>query len=81
MRSPTFLHYKYLGLQRTYARQKALGAKLGEVDVGRGWGGQYFITEDHFGAHFAELEAACVDVSRVTEHNPSLCWWRLEARS
>jgi hypothetical protein len=70
------LHYKYIGMEQTHARQQALGAKLGAMDRAQGWGGQYYSDEGGFRAQFNEIKAASIDVSEVTEHNPALCWWR-----
>jgi glycosyltransferase involved in cell wall biosynthesis len=70
------LHYKYLGVERTLVRQKALGAKLGAMDRANGWGGQYYANDGGFRAQFNDLLAASIDVSKVAEHNPALCWWR-----
>jgi hypothetical protein len=42
------LHYKYLGLERTYARHRALRLGLGTKDVANGWGHKYGWSEAEF---------------------------------
>lgn len=74
------LHYKYIGRDRTKARQARLGGALGPVDRGNNWGGHYFRTDEAYTAEFDLLLAQAADILAPgadphAEHGLPR-WWR-----
>ena len=75
------LHYKYLGLNRTFRRQQQLGAGLGPGDIERKWGFEYFWSEAELGREWKSVAADAVDVHQMTTENyPIQPWWSLWPR-
>lgn len=69
------LHYKYLGVDETYARHREQGERLGSRDRAERWGGHYLWSAEYFRAHFERTRQACVNVTQITRHDPALFWW------
>jgi hypothetical protein len=70
------LHYKYLGQQRTYARQRELLRRLGTRDRTTGWGRQYAWSRDELLRDWARFSDRTVNVFKVRpEAYPLRRWW------
>jgi hypothetical protein len=48
-------HFKRLGFERTAAREKAQGARLGGVDITHGWGFQYLWSAEKFASEWEKF--------------------------
>lgn len=76
------LHYKYLGFERTLARQAALGNKIGPADRANNFGYQYFWSPERLRADWDHVASNCVDISTsafLPYRIPGLTrWWRPE---
>jgi hypothetical protein len=55
------LHYKYLNLARTYARQQELQRGLRPTDLLRGWGHQYSWSREQLEADWWAVRASAID--------------------
>lgn len=70
------LHYKYLGLDRTFRRQQQLRAGLGPRDVTRKWGIEYFWSQAELGRDWKSVATDAVDVRHVRAKTyPIQPWW------
>jgi glycosyltransferase involved in cell wall biosynthesis len=76
------LHYKYVGLQRTYERTKLLRTGLGERDLANGWGHRYSWSLEQLRAEWGAFRLQAADVSRLGpapwKSHPVQRWWRKE---
>jgi hypothetical protein len=74
------LHYKYVGLERTFQRTKLLRTGLGERDLANGWGHRYSWSLDQLQAEWETFRCQAVDVSRLGpapwKSHPIERWWR-----
>lgn len=73
------LHYKYLGLDRLYARHKAQEARLLSRDRDQGWGHRYHLAKDALAADFEGFAQDLVNIHDITDHHhshPEPRWWR-----
>jgi hypothetical protein len=70
------LHYKYLGVSETLARQSEQNTRLGEIDRLNGWGRQYGFDRPQLEAQFDGFRSRLVDVASLSEHDPALRHWR-----
>ena len=73
------LHYKDLGIEYVRERHRALGERLGSVDVQNKWGYQYSFTEERAAARLQKLGATAIDVTsseyRPWQDHPAPRWW------
>ncbi len=73
------LHYKFIGFERTRRRQLKLGTRMRESDRARGWGAQYFWSDQKFRTVWEEVRASAVNVRaeqpRAGETYPWPRWW------
>ena len=73
------LHYKDLGIEYVRERHRALGGRLGAVDVQNNWGYQYSFTEERAVARLQKLGAQAIDVTasdyRPWQDHPAPRWW------
>ena len=71
------LHFKYLGVARTLARQRALLARLGQVDLENRWGHQYGWPPGEVERDWQAFTAHSIDVrQQATDAYPFNRWWR-----
>lgn len=73
------LHYKYLGLDETFARHGALRTRLRETDLLKGWGHKYLWDRQALAADVDRIYRARVNVHTVADHHTSHGeprWWR-----
>lgn len=77
------LHYKYLGIDYTQMRHKALASGLRPVDRAKGWGAQYDWDEGQLRANFERFRSALVDIAEVDHHaeHGEPRWWRRPRRA
>jgi len=76
------LHYKYLGFERTLARQAALGSEIGPSDRAKNFGYQYFWSSERLRSDWEDVRKRCIDIGTsgfLPYRIPSLTrWWRPE---
>lgn len=73
------LHYKYLGLEETFARHRFQAERLGPLDRARGWGHKYHWTRAEYAADFESFARRAVNTSEITDHHAFHAeprWWR-----
>ena len=74
------LHFKHLGFARTFAKQEALGKRLGALDREKGFGAQYTDGEEKFRRRWTQLKSGAIDV-KAPDFDPLKAaarpfWWR-----
>jgi len=70
------LHYKYLGIQRTYRRQQQLRSGLGLRDIARKWGHEYCWSPAELESDWRLFAAEAVDVHQIiADAYPIERWW------
>jgi hypothetical protein len=70
------LHYKYIGFDRTFERQKKLGSALGELDIANDWGYQYLYSKEDFARLWNDRLSCAVDAYTADlAELSSNCWW------
>ncbi len=74
------LHYKHLGLDYTWDRNKMLAQGLRETDRKNGWGFQYFLPREDYERVRARVKSLMVDISdpnyRPWRDHTDPRWWR-----
>ena len=72
------LHYKYLGLEYSSERLRALAARRGEFDRRNGWGRHYYWDRAELEAELKGMRARSVDVHCKPDElaTPAKRWWR-----
>jgi hypothetical protein len=77
-------HYKYLGFERNATREAAQAKRLGEMDVARGWGRQYFWSKDERQAAWDAMERETRDLIAPDFEPARACerplWWEEPSR-
>jgi hypothetical protein len=70
------LHYKYLGIERTFRRQQQLRLGLGSKDIARNWGIEYFSSQAELGKDWKSAATSAVNVHQMTaDAYPIEPWW------
>jgi len=72
-------HYKHLGFERNFVREKTQSLRLGKTDVERQYGKQYFMPREELRAFWDQMEATSSDLS-VEDFDPreraiKPLWW------
>lgn len=73
------LHYKYLGLEETFARHRLQAERLGPGDLACGWGHKYRWTRAEYVADFENFSRRAVDTRAIADHHAFYAeprWWR-----
>ncbi|ELS00691.1 hypothetical protein Xen7305DRAFT_00003920 [Xenococcus sp. PCC 7305] len=76
------LHFKYLGIEKTYHRHQLLAKKLGETDKKKGWGHRYHFDMDKLNQDFNNFYQARINI-HDRDYNPDIHhsghrWWRID---
>jgi len=76
------LHYKYLGMDRTYRRQQQLRAGLGLKDIAEKWGHEYSWSRAELERDWQLFAAEAISVHKITSDSyPIARWWGAGTRA
>jgi len=72
-------HFKRLGFERTMAREKFQGARLGRVDIANAWGFQYLWSAEKFASEWEKFrrDSICLNPRSLRSARPKAkkLWW------